>query len=181
MNYVLVIVILIICYGSYCEIKSEQDKNLAAQQQLSDLGDKLNKLQDENKNLQKNLNAAQLQVADLTTQIQSGMGTGGAIQSWAKANSTPAAPAINVPSNTLGTIATLDGKTYQNCQLLKVEQDGIVISDSTGITKITFVVLPADLQKRFGYDPAQITGLTPDQIQADENKRQAAALQAASH
>ena len=74
----------------------------------------------------------------------------------------------------MGTIATLDGKNYQNCKLLKVDADGITVDHTEGITKIAFGLLPPDLQKRFGYDPHQMTGLTATQVESLEAQRKAA-------
>jgi hypothetical protein len=79
------------------------------------------------------------------------------------------------PTNTLGTITTLDGKTFQKCQLLKVDADGIVVNHSEGITKILYGLLPPELQKKFGYDPHQAAALTEAQIQFQEEQRKAAA------
>jgi hypothetical protein len=79
------------------------------------------------------------------------------------------------PGNNLGTITTLDGKTFQNCQLLGVKADRIVINYAGGITEILYGLMSPELQKRFGYDPHQAAGLTEAQIQFQEEQRKAAA------
>lgn len=46
-----------------------------------------------------------------------------------------------------------DGKTYKNVVVVKVEVDAVTILDSEGGALIPLSELPADLQKRFSYDP----------------------------
>jgi hypothetical protein len=80
-------------------------------------------------------------------------------------------------SNDLGTIITSQ-KTYQECHLLNVKANCIVVKYIDGpsqpITEIKYADLRGELQKRFGYDPQLNTNLTPDQIQVAEQQRQAA-------
>ena len=64
----------------------------------------------------------------------------------------------------MGTITTLDGRTFQDCKILKVEADGITFSHADGITKILFPLLRPDLQKRYGYDPQKAVAETAAQI-----------------
>jgi outer membrane murein-binding lipoprotein Lpp len=80
-------------------------------------------------------------------------------------------------SASLGTIKTLDGKTYTNCKVLKVEQDGVTFSHDDGITKILFPLLPPEVQKMFDYDPEKAVQQTDAQIRYDQ--QQAAASNAA--
>jgi hypothetical protein len=54
-------------------------------------------------------------------------------------------------STDLGTITTLDNHTYTNCKVVKVDPDGVIFNDDTGITKIEYPMMTADLQKKFGY------------------------------
>jgi transposase-like protein len=187
MNYFLMMIIVALCGGGYYEYTDFQQKNAADQQQIHDLGSKVDKLQAANKALEddktrltKSVNDAQTEVADLAKQIQAAQSTLAEAKQQApqapQAN-TSAAPttAATPPTNDLGTITTLTGKTYQNCQLLKVKADGIVVSHSEGITEIVFGSLPPELQKKFGYDPHQALTLTEAQIQLQETQRKAAA------
>jgi len=191
MNYFLMLIILGLCGGGYYEYTVLQKKDAADQQQLSDLGAKIDTLQSDNKKLdddktqlKKSMADAQSKITDLTAQIQAAQSelaetkqTVQALQAEkakaAAAAATPAAPPP--PTNSLGTITTQDGKTFQNCLLLKVEADGIVVNHSEGITKMLYRSLPAEMQKKFGYDPLQGTPLTEAQVQFQEAKRQAAA------
>jgi len=187
MNYFLMLIIILLCGGGYYEYNQLQQKSTGDQQQISDLSAKVDTLQAENKKLEdaqaqltKNADDATAQVTDLTKQLQDaqtaltaakaeGLKTKAAPPSatTAAGSSSPVTPT----SNNLGTIATLDGKSYQNCQLLKVEADGIVINDTDGIIKLAFGLLPPPLQKRFAYDPHGPPTLTADQVDFLEAQR----------
>jgi len=47
---------------------------------------------------------------------------------------------------------TIDGKEYKNATISRVEIDGIVLKNKSGITKIYFTELPSNVQKRFQQD-----------------------------
>jgi thiol-disulfide isomerase/thioredoxin len=49
---------------------------------------------------------------------------------------------------------TTRGKEYKNVSVSRIEPDGIVLKTKSGISKIYFVELPKDVQKRFHYNPA---------------------------
>ena len=191
MNYFLMMIILLLCGGGYLEYSDLQEKGAAAQQQVSDLSAKADKLQADNKALEddkarltKGANDAQAEIADLTKQIQTAQSALAEAKSQIpqapKATTAAEATAMAAAGNNLGSITALNGKTYQNCQLLKIKPDGIVFNHSEGITEISFGLLPPDLQKRFGYDPHQAAALTEAQIQFQEEQRRAAAGTAAT-
>jgi hypothetical protein len=48
---------------------------------------------------------------------------------------------------------TINGKEYKNAKVSRVEPDGVVINFHGGIVKLQFTELPADVQKKYGYDP----------------------------
>jgi hypothetical protein len=73
----------------------------------------------------------------------------------AEAAEAAAVAAGHANPNDLGTVTLLDGKIYKNCQLVKVDTDGIVVNYSDSVTKLYFNLMPPDLQKKFGYDPHQ--------------------------
>jgi len=189
MNYFLLLIILGLGGGGYYEYTLLEQKSAADQQQITDLSGKIDTLQSENKKLgddkaqlTKSITDAQSQITDLKSQIQKEQSdlaeakqTVQTLQAEKAKATVAATPAAAPPTNSLGTIATLDGKTFQNCQLLKVEADGIVVNHSEGITKIVYGLLPPEMQKRFGYDPHQAAALTEAQIQYQEEQRQAAA------
>ena len=95
-------------------------------------------------------------------------------ESTGEAPIAPAMAATPHPSNSLGTINTLDGKTYQDCRLLKVSPDRIVISHSSGITDILFIFLPPELQRRFLINSRPAANFTPAQNQIQQGQKQTA-------
>lgn len=46
---------------------------------------------------------------------------------------------------------TVSGKMYKDATINRVESDGLVLRTKTGISKVYFVELPKDVQKRFHY------------------------------
>ena len=49
---------------------------------------------------------------------------------------------------------TINGKEYKDATITRVEGDGIVLRTKTGISKVYFVELPQDVQKKFRPIPA---------------------------
>jgi thiol-disulfide isomerase/thioredoxin len=49
---------------------------------------------------------------------------------------------------------TVQGKEYKNVTVSRVEPDGIVLKSKSGISKVYFIELPPDVQKRFHYNAA---------------------------
>ena len=177
------LIILLLCGGGYYEYNDLQQKSAAAQLQISDLSAKVDKLEADNKALEddktrltKMANDAQTEITDLAKQLQAAHGGLAQARPSAAQPPTANAPAMAATAgNSLGAISTLNGKTFQNCQLLKIKAEGIIINHSEGITEIEYGLLPLDLQKRFGYDPRQAAALTEAQIQFQEQQRKAAA------
>src|SRR5436309_7672340 len=46
-------------------------------------------------------------------------------------------------------LKTINGKEYKNVTISRVETDGIVLKNKSGITKVYFTELPSNVQKRF--------------------------------
>ncbi len=186
MQYFLLVIILGLGAGGYFEYTVLQKQLEADNQQIAGQSEKIDALQAENKKVEEDKTAltksvadAQAKIADLTRQVQDAQtalaAAKAAAASAASSKTTAAAPAPPPrPTNDLGTITLLDGKSYQNCHLLRVKTDGIVVSDTQGITELSFVVLSADLQKKFDYDPHQAVFLTDAQVQTLEAQRKAA-------
>lgn len=191
MNYFLLFIILVLCGGGYYEYTVQAQSETHYQQQISDLSAEVEKARSdgtkiaaEKDEVSKKLADAQTKIADLNSQIAAAVTTAKAEKdaeaeakavAAAQAAAAKQAAAAALPSNNLGTITTLDGKAFQNCQLLRVETDGITFSHSTGITKIIFPILQPGLQKRFGFDPRIGTELTDAQVLTQEAQRKAAA------
>lgn len=193
MKWFLVLVILLMGGGGYFEYQNLQDALTSDQKQIGELK---SKLQDETSadqqsadslaQLKKSLADAQAKSDSLAAQLQAAKAAAPSAATsttpgLASSSSSlpPAMPGIApTPASALitklGTIATVDGKTYSNCQLLKVRSDDIVISDSDGITQVAYNVLPAAMQKLFGYDP-KLGTLSDTQVESLEQQREAAA------
>jgi hypothetical protein len=81
-------------------------------------------------------------------------------------------------------ITTMDGKTYENVQLVTNRCDvyGIYIKHRAGATKVLFTELPEDLKIRFGYDPVKISTAEKEkeQIRLREAERHQKELDALS-
>jgi hypothetical protein len=63
---------------------------------------------------------------------------------------------------------TINGKEYKDATVTRVEGDGIVLRTRTGISKVYFVELPQDVQKKFRPTPA-----TPSAAQREPIKVEA--------
>jgi hypothetical protein len=165
MNFFLLLIILCMGGGGYYEYT-------LLQQQLTDLDSKVVDLETKNKELQDDKDKLTKTVTDDEAKFASATSPTPAPAAAPAA----AAPAAKAPvlSNLLGNITTLDGKSYQNCRLLKVDPDGIVVNHSDGILKINFGLLPPDMKTRFGYNPAAGPNL-PDDMVVKMNQMQQAA------
>jgi len=157
------------------ELQGKIDQLEKEKQALEASNQKLTQAQEESKTqmafLAAQADAAQKALEMATKAPASGANSG--IGGLSSPGSTPATAATS--SNNLGTIATLDGKTFPNSELLKVDPNGITIKCTSGITKVGFFALPPELQKRFGFDPKNGAALTDAQIEQYEAQRKAAA------
>jgi hypothetical protein len=75
---------------------------------------------------------------------------------------------------------TINGKEYKNATVKRVEPDGIVLTNSSGISKVYFAELPKEVQQRFHYDAAQAAQFTAatQAVIANSNGAEAARQQA---
>ena len=194
MNWILLFVILLMGGAGYFEYQNLQVQISTCQGQISedkaklDAADTASKaIEAENAQLKQSLASAKSKTDDLTKQLQTAQDevaqskkpavgatgtTAPGTSPTTLANSTTIAAAFTTK---LGTITTIDGKTFANCQLMKFQNTGMVVSCDSGITQIEYAVLPTALQKTFGYDPSQAQ-LSSDQLAMLEMKRQDAAV-----
>jgi hypothetical protein len=63
---------------------------------------------------------------------------------------------------------TIDGKEYKNVTVSRVEPDGIVLTSSSGISKVYFTELPKEVQERFHYDAAKAVTYSSQQAASEE-------------
>src|SRR6266487_1035524 len=66
---------------------------------------------------------------------------------------------------------TVDGKEYKNVKVSRVEPDGIVLTTSSGISKVYFTELPKEVQEKFNYDPEKAAAYSAEQNKAVEEAR----------
>lgn len=61
---------------------------------------------------------------------------------------------------------TVDGKEYKGAKVTHVEPDGLVVKTKSGISKVYFVELPQEVQRRFNYDSQQARVYSAEQAAA---------------
>ena len=66
---------------------------------------------------------------------------------------------------------TINGKEYKDATITRVEGDGIVLRTKTGISKVYFVELPQDVQKKFRPSPPTPTATQSEPIKLEANRR----------
>jgi NADH dehydrogenase/NADH:ubiquinone oxidoreductase subunit G len=77
---------------------------------------------------------------------------------------------------------TINGKTYKDATVTRVEPDGIVVQTKSGVTKLYFTELPKDVKERFHYDSEKAASYSAEQAanyvayqkQQEETRRQRA-------
>ena len=75
---------------------------------------------------------------------------------------------------------TINGKEYRDATVTRVDPDGVVVKTKSGITKVYFVELPKEVQKRFHYDSEKAASYSAEQTanyaayqkQQEETRRQ---------
>lgn len=65
-------------------------------------------------------------------------------------------------------ISTLTGKTYRQCEIVKVHPDGVSFTHANGAAKVLFTDLSAEWRTRLGYDPVKAKAYQREQ----EERRQ---------
>jgi hypothetical protein len=133
--------------AAWYEFNWQQQSSAGFQAQVQDWESQLAKLKGENKKL----NETKVKLAQQAVMARSMSALPAPGQAPAAPPSPP--PAAATPIEDLGTFTTIDGKTYQEAELLKIESTDIVISSSDGITQVEYAVMPPDMQRKFGWDP----------------------------
>jgi hypothetical protein len=174
MNYFLIVLVLGMAGFAYYQHNQDEQQVTDLQQQITDLQAKAKAAASE----PASSSPASHPVAVIEPEIRVVAPSTRSSAIDAAANAARAA-SVAPPSdpNNLGTINTLDGRTYHNCKVLKVEADGVTFSHDDGITKVLYPFLPPNLQKQFDYDPQKAVQQTDAQTRYDE--QQAAATNAA--
>jgi hypothetical protein len=173
MNYFLILVIICLCGGAYYEHQQDAQQIAALQQQIDDMSAK----QKVASNLPRSGGANGGPVVARPAPAPVAVLPPDASRSTA-IDSAAAAVTAAQDSDSLGTINTLDGRTYENCKILKIEADGITFSHADGITKVLFPLLRPELQKKYGYDPQKAVAQTEAQINYQQEVQQTPAATA---
>jgi len=179
MNYFLILVILGLCAAAYYQHTQDEQQIATLQQQLAEMSAKPKAVSNpaespgENSPFPARAPAAAHPVT--VAVLPASHSRSSAIDSAVTAATT----AQN--SDSMGTITTLDGRTFQDCKVLKIEADGITFSHADGITKILFPLLRPELQKKYGYDPQKAVAETAAQINYQQSVQQTAPAPAASN
>lgn len=50
-------------------------------------------------------------------------------------------------------ITTITGQEYKDATISRIEPDGLILMTDSGIEKVSFKVLPKEIQDKYGYDP----------------------------
>ncbi len=69
------------------------------------------------------------------------------------------------------TIITVDGKRFEKAHVTEVTPATATIVHATGVARVSLADLPADLQKKFGYDPAKAQVWLAEQAKAEQARR----------
>ena len=73
-------------------------------------------------------------------------------------------------TNTLPTTITVEGIIYSNVTWHTVTPAAVTIYHQTGVASIPLEELPADLQKRFGYDPQKAAAYRGEELAAEQQR-----------
>ncbi|TDU66052.1 hypothetical protein EI77_03789 [Prosthecobacter fusiformis] len=73
----------------------------------------------------------------------------------------------------LASISTLTGKTYRQCEIVKVHPDGVSFTHANGAAKVLFTDLSQEWRNRLGYDPAKAAAYQREQ---EERRQEQAAI-----
>ena len=206
MNYILIVVVLAICAGAYYDHTQEEQKVSALQAEVDDAhkaaitaaaaaqnssapvvsgpspATPRSPTASDSSGLTHDLNSPPLTLPGSSgpgAPVHHAVVVDSAEATHAGAVDAAAAAAEAAANGTdLGTVTTLDNRTFTNCKVVKVEEDGVTFSTDAGIAKIEYPLLPPDLQKKFGYTPQAAVVRTEAEIRAND-QQQAATPQAA--
>ena len=78
---------------------------------------------------------------------------------------------------TIDRITTIRGKSYRQCEIVRVHPDGVSFTHANGAAKILFTDLPESWRKRLGYSPAKAEAYEKELAEKRERQAQARAAQ----
>jgi hypothetical protein len=174
MNYFLVVIVVGMAGFAYYQ-HSEDEKQVAdLQHQVADLKTKVHADPAANSHVSSAAAGAAgddadaqpaLKIAPAVAVVTPTMEHSSAIDAAAAA-----ATAVESDPNNIGTLKTLDGRTFYQCKVIKVEADGITFSHQDGIAKVLLPFLPPNVQKQFDYDPQKAVAQADAQLRSDQQQ-----------
>jgi len=81
--------------------------------------------------------------------------------------------AASLQAAPLEEITTLTGKTYRQCEIVKVYPDGVSFTHADGAAKVLFTDLSQEWRERLGYDPAKAVAYELEQAERREKQAEA--------
>ncbi|SKA96953.1 hypothetical protein SAMN02745166_02504 [Prosthecobacter debontii] len=81
--------------------------------------------------------------------------------------------AASLQAAPLEEITTLTGKTYRQCEIVKVYPDGVSFTHADGAAKVLFTDLSQEWRERLGYDPAKAAAYELEQAERREKQAEA--------
>jgi hypothetical protein len=78
---------------------------------------------------------------------------------------------IAANENAIGTVTMLSGKTFNNVIVFRVEPNGLNVRHDGGVTKLSFIDMPEELRKRYGYDPEKAAIFTSQEHELSKKVR----------
>lgn len=90
-----------------------------------------------------------------------------------------AAPARIHGAETIPEITTLQGRTFRQCEIVRVHPDGVSFRHATGAARVLFSDLSSEWRSRLGYDPEKAAAHRQEQMELAEKREEARKARAA--
>ncbi|MBV6501230.1 MAG: hypothetical protein CJBNEKGG_03737 [Prosthecobacter sp.] len=90
-----------------------------------------------------------------------------------------AAPARLQGAETIPEIITLQGRTFRQCEIVRVHPDGVSFRHATGAARVLFSDLSSEWRGRLGYDPEKAAAHRQEQKELAEKREEARKARAA--
>lgn len=92
---------------------------------------------------------------------------------------TSAAPARLSGADTIPEITTLQGRTFRQCEIVRVHPDGVSFRHATGAARVMYSDLSPEWRSRLGYDPEKAAAHLQEQKAQAEKREEARRARAA--
>lgn len=92
---------------------------------------------------------------------------------------TSAAPARLAGAEKIPEITTLQGRTFRQCEIVRVHPDGVSFRHATGAARVLYSDLSPEWRSRLGYDPEKAAAHRQEQKELAEKREEARRARAA--